>query len=169
MPSSSVYASRFGGLTTAYKLIGYETGRDERYIEDNKYMRSLHPEIIESISQKIHEFGGTVRRDEIHDFLIVNEELKVSVVICRCSQTSLGTRRWKIQFDASLMPDITIAVRMDHTNRGVLDYYTIPSIDVENPKLRLAENNHFALDAYRFKDLQPFFVLMKRVPLMEAA
>lgn len=169
MPSSSVYANRFGGLTKAYKLIGYDSGRDERFIEDNKHLRSLYPEVVEGIIKKIHEFGATVRRDVTHDFLIVNNEIKVSVVICRCSQTSTGAGRWKIQFDASLMPDITIAVRMDTTNRQVLDYYTIPSIDVENPKLRLAENNHFALDTYRFDDLEPFFVLMERVPLQEVA
>ncbi len=169
MPSSSVYANRFGGLTRAYKLIGYESGRDERYIEDNKYLRRLYPGVVEGIIDKIKEFGGTVRRDVTHDFLIVNEEINISVVICRCSVTAMGTARWKIQFDAGLMPDITIAVRMDATNRNVLDFYTIPSIDVENPQLRLAESNHLSLDAYRFDELEPFFVLMERTPLEDVA
>jgi len=169
MPSSSVYASRFGGLTRAYELIGYDSGRDNSFIEENKRLREMHPGIMQDIRDKIYEFGGTVQQDGTSDFLIVNSELKVSVVICRCMQTSAGSSRWKIQFDASLMPDITIAVRMDPLNLHVFDYYVIPSIDVENPKLRLAEDNHFALDAYRFDDLQPFFALMKRAPLMEIA
>jgi len=169
MPSSSVYANRFGGLVRAYELIGYDPGRDFTFLEDNRHLRSIYPEIVESIIKKIGEFGGTVRRDVTHDFLIVNEELKVSVVICRCSQTQTGSSRWKIQFDASLMPDITIAVRMDQVNKNVLDYYVIPSLDVEDPKIRLAENNHFALDVYRFEDLEPFFVLLERIPLEEIA
>lgn len=169
MPSSSVYANRFGGLVRAYELIGYDPGRDFTFLEDNKYLRSMYPEVVEGVIQKIKEFGGRVRRDVTHDFLVVNEEIKVSVVICRCSHTSTGANRWKIQFDTSLMPDITIAVRMDHTNRGVLDYYVIPSIDVENPKLRLAKDNHFGLDVYRFDSLEPFFVLTQRVSLMEVA
>ena len=169
MPSSSVYANRFGGLRRAYALIGYDPGTDFSFVEDNRYLRSLYPEVVEGIIHKIQEFGGAVRRDVTHDFLVVNEEIKVSVVICRCKHTENGSSRWKIQFDTSLMPDITIAVRMDQTNRNILDYYVIPSIDVENPKLRLAENNHFALDTYRFQDLEPFFVLTERVPLLEVA
>lgn len=169
MPSSSVYSSRFGGLMRAYELIGYDSGRDNSFIEENKRLREMHPGILQDISDKIYEFGGTVQQDDKNGFLIVNGELKVSVVICRCMQTSTGSSRWKIQFDAGLMPDITIAVRMDPLNLHVFDYYVIPSIDVENPKLRLAEDNHFALDAYRFDDLQPFFVLMKRGPLTEVA
>ena len=42
-------------------------------------------------------------------------------------------------------------------------------IDVENPSLRLALDNHAALDAYRFDDLQPFFVAAGRSALPEAA
>lgn len=169
MPSSSVYANRFGGLTRAYKLIGYDTGHDERYIEDNKYLRSIYPEVVEGIIEKIKEFGGAVRREVTSDFLIVNDEIKVSVVICRCMQPGKGAERWKIQFDAGLMPDITIAVRMDASNRQPLDFYTIPSIDVESPQLRLAENNHLSLDAYRHDELEPFFVLMERISLEAVA
>ncbi len=67
------------------------------------------------------------------------------------------------------MPDITIAVRMEPDNRQILDYYLIPAIDVENPQIRLAENNHLSLDAYRFDDLELFFMLAERVALPEAA
>jgi len=169
MPSSTVYAHRFGGLTQAYKLIGYDPGRDQRYIEDNKRLRQMYPEVVENVIRKIREYGGDVRREVANDFLIVNNEIKVSLVICRCSQTQAGGNRWKIQFDAGLMPDITIAVRMEADNRQILDYYLIPGIDVENPKIRLSENNHLSLDAYRFDDLEPFFVLMERTYLQEAA
>ena len=58
---------------------------------------------------------------------------------------------------------------MDAENKQALDYYLLPALDIENPKLRLAENNHLALDAYRFDDLQPFFLLTERIALPEAA
>jgi len=169
MPSSSAYAHRFGGLTQAYKLIGYDPGRDLRYIEDNKHLRHMYPEVVEGVIRKIQEFGGKVYRVVENDFLIVNDEIKVSLVICRCFQTESGSNRWKIKFDAGLMPDITIVVRMEADNRQILDYYMIPAIDVENPQIRLAENNRLALDAYRFDDLEAFFVLVERAALPEAA
>lgn len=169
MPSSSIYASRFGGLVRAYELIGYDPGRDFSFLEDNRNLRRLYPEVVEGIIQKIGEFGGSVRRDVKHDFLVVNEEINVSVVICRCAMTQGGGSRWQIRFDAGLMPDVTIAVRMDQLNKNILDYYVIPSIDVENPKLRLKENNHLSLDAYRFEELEPFFIKLGRIPLEKIA
>lgn len=169
MPSSSVYAHRFGGLTQAYKLIGYDPGRDLRYIEDNKRLRQMYPGVVEGVIHKIQEHGGNVHREVTSDFLIVNNEIKVSLVICRCAQAPNGHNRWKIQLDAGLMPDITIVVRMEPDNATVLDYYLIPAIDVENPKIRLAENNHLSLDAYRFNDLEQFFLLAERAVIPEVA
>lgn len=169
MPNSSAYKQRFGGLTEAYKLIGYDLGRDTQYIEDNRHIRRLYPDIVEDVIAQIKAHGGDVHREVENDFLIVNDGLKVSVVICRCALTTAGHGRWRIQFDTGLMPDMTIAVRMDHGNKDILDYYIIPALDVENPQLRLAENNHFALDAFRFDDLVPFFSLTERAIIQEAA
>jgi hypothetical protein len=101
--------------------------------------------------------------------LIVNDHLRVSVVICRCLQTKAGSYRWKIQLDTGLRPDITLAIRMDATNEVPLDYYLLPALDIEQPKLRLSENNGLALDSYRFDDLESFFLLTEEVPVMEVA
>jgi hypothetical protein len=67
------------------------------------------------------------------------------------------------------MPDITIAVRMDAENKEALDYYILPGLDIENPKIRLAENNGIALDSYRFDDLEDFFSLTRRAEIPETA
>lgn len=74
-----------------------------------------------------------------------------------------------MHLDTSLRPDITVAIRMDAANTQPLDYYLLPALDIEDPKVRLKENNGLALDAYRFDDLQPFFFLTERVNLREAA
>ncbi len=140
-----------------------------RYIEDNKRLRQMYPEVVEGVIRKIQEYGGHVHREVQNDFLIVNNEIKASLVICRCAQTTTGGNRWKIQLDTGLMPDITIVVRMEANNRQILDYYLIPAIDVENPQIRLAENNHLSLDAYRFDDLEQFFMMAERAVLPEAA
>ncbi len=169
MPSSTAYSHRFGSLVRAYELIGYTPDRDFRYIEINRHLRKLYPEIVEGAIRRIQEQGGTVQREVTNDLLIVNEEIKASVVICRCSQTAIGNNRWRIHLDSGLMPDITIAIRMNPDNTEPLDYYLLPAIDIEDPNIRLTENNHFALDTYRFDDLEPFFLLMERVALPEVA
>ena len=169
MPSSAAYAHRFGGLTQAYKLIGYEPNRDLSFIEDNRHIRRMHPEIVAGVMKEIVALGATVRRDEESDLLIINEEVSASLIICRCSQSAMGQNRWKLRFDAGLRPDITIAVRLAENNRDVLDYFLIPALDIEDPDIRLRDRNHVALEAYRFDDLDAFFLLTERAGLAEVA
>jgi hypothetical protein len=45
-----------------------------------------------------------------------------------------GRRRWKVRFDTSLAPDITVAVRLDETNQAPLDYYLLPRLDFGNSR-----------------------------------
>jgi hypothetical protein len=169
MPSSSSYQHRFGSLLRAYELIGYTPDVDYSYIAINRKLRQLHADVLGDTIGRIEAMGGKVRVELQTDLLVINEELIASVVIGRCQQTEAGSYRWKIHLDASLLPDITIAIRMDAANETPLDYYLLPALDVENPKLRLAENNGLALDAYRFDDLEMFFLLTERVPLEGAA
>jgi hypothetical protein len=58
---------------------------------------------------------------------------------------------------------------MNADNQTPLDYYLLPALDVEDSRIRLAENNGLALDAYRFDDLEAFFLLTERVSIPEAA
>ena len=118
---------------------------------------------------KIELLGGNIRQDASSELFVINEELKASVVICRCLQTGAGSYRWRIHLDAGLLPDITIAIRMNAANEKPFDYYLLPALDIENPKIRLTENNGLALDAYRFDDLEAFFMLTERVFIQEVA
>lgn len=169
MPSSSAYASRFGSLLRAYELVQYSPNRDMRYIEINRYLRSLYPNIAEGVIHRIQELGGGVHREVTSDMIVVNDEVKVSIVISRCLQTKAGHNRWKVRLEAGLRPDITIIVRMDEENKEALDYYILPALDVEDPRLRLADNNGLALDCYRFDDLEDFFSLTRRMQIQEVA
>ena len=169
MPSSSAYTHRFGSLIRAYQLIGFTPDRDYRYLEINRQLRAMHPEIVEDTIRRIKELGGDVWREVGSDFLFVNGEIKVSIVICRCLKTATGRNRWKIRIDTGQLPDITIAVRMDEDNKGPLDYYILPALDIEDPQIRLADSNGIALDSYRFDDMEDFFSLTRRAKIPEAA
>ncbi len=76
---------------------------------------------------------------------------------------------WRLRFDTSLRPDITIVVRMDIANRAPFDYYLLPAIDTVSTKLKLAEDNGLALDGYRFDSLDIFYDFMTPIHIAEAA
>ena len=169
LPSSGSYRTRFGSLLRAYQLVGFKPDRDYRYVEINRRLRDLHPDIVAHAISGIEDAGGDVERNPNTDLLTINKEFTASLVIVRCHETSAGSLRWNIRFDTSLRPDITIAVRMDRPNRTPLDYYLLPGISMTLPRLRLAENNGLSLDAYRFDTLSPLFEMATHVPIPEVA
>ena len=168
LPSSSAYSSRFGSLLRAYRLVGFTPDRDYRYLQVNRELRKLHPEILRRILDELQTTGSEAWQDLKTDRVMVNGEFSLSVVVARCIETPTGLLRWNLRFDTSLAPDITVVVRMDSVNRAPLDYYLFPRIDAFSEKLRLAEDNALGLDAYRFDSLDLLYDIAKPIPLVEA-
>ncbi len=169
MPSSSIYRRRFGNLLSAYELIGYDTERDYRYIEVNRALRRQHPRIVANVVSGVQRVNGMARQDPVTDLLSINGEFTASIVFARSFKTKNGALRWRLRLDVGLVPGITIAIRMDELNEAPLDYYLLPTIDMNVRRLKLAEHNGLSLDAYRFETLDFFFALAGRATFSEAA
>lgn len=169
LPSSSVYRSRFGSLIKAYLLVGYTPARDYRYIETNRFLRSLYPGLIAETIAGIQAAGGEVLQDPANDLLTINDEFTASLVIVRATETQAGALRWKVRFDTSLKPDITIAIRMAADNADVLDYFLLPRIDFQVARLNVAQHNGIYIDAYRFDTLDDFYELTSRASIRRVA
>ena len=170
MPSSMTFRHRFGSLIRAYELVGYSPARDYRYIETNRVLRALHPDVVKEVISGIEMAGGSVRKDPISDLLHINEEFTAALVIARCQVSQAGSLRWKIRFEQGLRPAITIAVRMADDNRTIRDYYLLPWLDQGKASdLRLAPDNGILLDAYRYDTLEVFMDLTRRKALRLAA
>ena len=168
-PSSSVYQNRFGSLLRAYELIGYTPDRDYSYIEINKNLREYHRELVQDTINTIDKYGGILEQNSKTGILYLNNELKVSVIVCRCKRLPSGSYRWNFHLETGLEPDITIAIRMDTDNQKAVDYYILPSIDITEDKLKVKEQNDFTLDLYRFDSLEAFFLMSERKLISEVA
>ncbi|QDV25890.1 recombinase family protein [Aureliella helgolandensis] len=154
MPSSSVYRSRFGSLLAAYKQIGLQPDRDYRYVEINRDLRQMYPQLVSDVTSKLGAAGATVTQDSTSDLLLINGEYSASMVLSRCRQTQAGSLRWLIKLNQGVTPDITILVRMNIENTAPADYYLLPIIDIDSPKLLLCEVNGVHLDTYQFDSLE---------------
>lgn len=169
MPSSAAYAHRFGSLIRAYQTVGFTPDRDYQYLEVNQFLRRLHPEIVGQTERMIAEVGGAVERDLATDLLNVNREFTVSLVLARCQSLDNGRRRWKVRFDTSLAPDITVAVRLDDSNQAALDYYLMPRLDFGQPRIQLADHNGIEFECYRFESLDYLYGMARRIRIRRAA
>ena len=169
MPSAAAYAHRFGSLIRAYQTVGFTPDRDYQYLEVNQFLRRLNPEIVGQTERMIAEVGGVVERDPATDLLTVNREFTVSLVLARCQQLDNGRRRWKVRFDTSLAPDITVAVRLDDGNQAALDYYLLPRLDFGQPRIHLADHNGIEFECYHFDSLDYLYGMARRIRIRRAA
>lgn len=169
MPSAAAYAHRFGSLIRAYQAVGFTPDRDYRFLEVNQFLRRLHPEVVGQTERAIANLGGNVERDPATDMLSINREFSVSLVLSRCQSLENGRRRWKVRFDTSLAPDITVAVRLDEANQAPLDYYLLPRLDFGQPRINLADHNGIEFESYRFESLDYLYGMAERCHIRRAA
>jgi DNA invertase Pin-like site-specific DNA recombinase len=169
-PPSSAYSYRFGSLLRAYQLIGFTPDRDYRYIEINRRLRQYHRDVTAKVLAKIEAIGAEVSMMPDTELLRINDEFTASLVIARHMTTPhTGRSRWKIRFETSLKPDITIGVRMDQENERALDYYLLPRLDFFRPALPLADVNNLLFDSYRFDNLDYLFDMADRAHIKRVA
>lgn len=169
MPSTSIYSHRFGSLIRAYQMVGFTPDRDYRYLETNKFLRRFYPALVKETEEKIISLGGIVQRDPATDLLRINYEFSISLVLARCQTTESGRYYWKVRFDTSLAPDITVAVRLDSGNQFALDYYLLPRLDFARPGIRLAEHNPVEFESYRFGNLDYLYGMTEHTRLRRTA
>ena len=131
--------------------------------------RRLHPEVVGETERMIAEIGGSVERDPATDLLTVNREFTVSLVLTRCQLLDNGRRRWKVRFDTTLAPDITVAVRLNDSNQAALDYYLLPRLDFGQPRIHLAEHNGSEFESYRFDNLDYLYGMARHMRIRRVA
>jgi pimeloyl-ACP methyl ester carboxylesterase len=135
----------------------------------NRFLRQMYPEMVSRVLDEIQRMGGSVEYEEKTGLILVNGEFTASLVLVRCAKTAAGSFRWNIRLDTSRGADLTIALRMDADNKKPFDYYLLPTIDMTQARLRLAEENAFYLDAYRFETLEFLYEMARRSRIEEIA
>jgi DNA invertase Pin-like site-specific DNA recombinase len=169
IPPAATYRRRFGSLLSAYQLVGYEPERDYEYVEINQRLREQWPTMLQDVSARLRCVGADVSEDRRTGYLVINGEYSAAVVLSRCHTTRGGSFRWRARINRAVSPDITILVRMNPENASPLDFYLLPIMDIEAPRLLLCEENGAYLDTYQFTDLDYFATLARRRPIFEVA
>ena len=166
IPTSTAYRSRFGSLLAAYEIIGYVPDHDFRFVEINRHLRQFREEMVKGIIDGISESGGLAQIEPDSGVIVVNGEVRLLIIVGRCRKTAAGSLRWRIQ--AGLKDaDLTLFVRMDESNKNPVDYFLLPSLDMETGEIRLQEENGLEFDAYRLGGLVSCFRYFNRTPVRE--
>lgn len=167
MPSSAAFRYRFGTLVEAYRRAGYAPNRDFEYIEINRRLRSMHPNLFGDVVQDLQTVGATVEQDLTSQLMLINGMYTAALCLSRCRQAG-PSPRWTVRMADKQAADITIVVRMDPANDMPSDYYLIPRLDLDWARLTLHETNGARIDTYRFDSLD-FFLQMAACARVEDA
>jgi DNA invertase Pin-like site-specific DNA recombinase len=162
MPPSAAYRARFGGLLNALRRAGIAPTRDYAYVDANRAARALYPGLLDDLTRRLCDVGATVARDAGTGLLVINGEYTAAFVLARCRYTAGGSARWVVRLDRPVAPDITVLARLDAANARPADYYLLPLLDIDAPRLLLCETNGTRLDTYQFDSLDQFAALAGR-------
>jgi DNA invertase Pin-like site-specific DNA recombinase len=164
-PSTNSYKNRFGSLTKAFELVGFNTHR----LANRANLLNIRNGICDLISAEVSRRGGTVRRLTSHNCqLCLNEGLHVLVVIGRASPSAAAKRQnqWRFGYRCQKKPDILVVARVDHGSSSVRDFYLLPFIFFPHGSwLTVSGINYQRLEPFRSLSLDPLFDLCARQPL----
>ncbi len=162
-PNTRTYLNRFGSLLEAYRVVGFNPPRDYDHLGVTRRLFKINHELIAGLIQEIECHGATATWSGRSHILHINNELRVSVIFVRHRVTDFGSSRWRIRRRSLVKPDLTMAVRMDHKNERIQDYFLLPAMELTRNGMFLAERNGIYLDAYRFKSLDFLVGMAARV------
>jgi hypothetical protein len=168
MFDKKLYQKRFDTLVSAYKLAGYNPGKDFRYTAINRQLHKLESEMVADIIERIQQLGGTVVLDPVTEIMEINSEFTATVAVARFRHwVKPRAVHWSIPTNR-LKADVAIVVRMDFENREPRDFYLLPRGYATTKDLVLREHNGAHIDAHRFSNLDSFFGMIRRVKAAEA-
>ena len=169
-PSSAVYSNRFGSLIRAYALIDYTPDRDYAYVQINQYIRSIYGDILDELYSKAIDSGAFVKERSLYnDGLILNDEARIAVSICRCQSTNSGKARWVAKLEQTNNPDFHLIIRLNSDNKTIKDYYILSRFDVDELSCKISEQNGMYMDRFRFENADVFFEYFRRKSLKKVA
>jgi DNA invertase Pin-like site-specific DNA recombinase len=121
-PTVQAYMRRFGSLRAAYRLIGYEQGRDLSYGDLRELLRPWRTSLIHFLIDQLTEDGSVVERDGW--VLRVDGTWTVGVRLLQPGRYH-GNIRWEVRPWRHSV-DVLVAARMPWDGAGPLDYLILP-------------------------------------------
>ena len=160
MPCAQIYQERFGGLLTAFGLIGYKPPGRFDYIEAHRRLRAMPNEIAAEALKEIKNVGGTGLFEPKTSVLTINSEFSALILAVRCTPTRAKFPSWRIKMTGIPAVDMVLVARMDERALRIADYYLLPGLSTK-PLILLDWRHGRNLERHRFAKLNSLFGLSR--------
>ena len=152
MPCSQVYDSRFGGLSEAYKLIGFKPRRNLAHVERDRPLLPIRRTFTAQVIAEFVRLGTTAEHEHQTKLVVVDKRLKFRVSMSRC-QTLKQVQSWKLFLHCPQKHHGNIVARLAPGNEKILDYFFIPWSKKCPGQITVREKAFGTLADQRFIDL----------------
>lgn len=155
-PCPASYASHFGSMDKAFRLIGF---RNRENIAKNADLRKT---ILKELVEEVAKRGGTAKEAPWNQQVLINDELRVGIFVSRMKRD--GPRIWQFGYRSQNKPDIILGARIAEPGGPAVDYFILPFMLMPHGSwITASESSGSRLDRYRSDTLAPFYDLCARV------
>jgi len=161
-PSAGAYRARFGTLSHAYQLIGYDGFWKGGWIEQLRGIRALRDSLMKEIVALSRDSISIERRGaSFRTRLRMHNGRLVCVIASRTFRGYKGCVRWLIQSPAAESRHVTLVARLNLDNSAFKDFFVIPPLGTYN-RIVLRESDP-RLEGFRLSGLRRFANAVQRM------
>ena len=169
IPSAVAYAKHFGGVSEAYKLIGYPLPKDLSWVHAVRLTRRINKTLCDEICEGVRKVGGTAELMPTFGMILLNGNVTVKVALRKCWVREEGIV-WVLPLGKRPLADVLVVGRLKPPERSIMDYFIVPALSRLHGGLRSrAKESVDYLELYHFQTLQLFIETFRRYSVQEAA
>jgi DNA invertase Pin-like site-specific DNA recombinase len=142
LPCAASYQAHFGSLTEAYRLIGYTSERNCRYLETRAVWKERFERLASQVAAAIGRSGYAVKiASSSHCLISVRDNFNIYFQVARWrpGEKETFSPRWEVAQVARRQPGWIVATRVYDDNDSVLDYVLIPTTSISGTNLGFTE------------------------------
>jgi DNA invertase Pin-like site-specific DNA recombinase len=143
LPSPACYVKHFGSIRNAYKLIGYDGSRDNRWFDERNHWTEVLSELANQVAEALKaDRGVRLNLADEGTALIRNGRDKIisfQVVRKLARRTPNHVSLWRAHLRKQ-QPELCVYLRLNDSNETIQDYVLLASAETAAPYLMLSDD-----------------------------
>jgi hypothetical protein len=134
MPNVKTYVVRFGSIAEAFRRVGFELKPYHRFKENHEKADRIICSVAQDLMSHVESRGRSVAFLHELYLLTISNVVTVSLTIARPNMRGGGRVSWDTKRIRYQNSDLSLIVRMNAANDGIMDYFLLPTSVLPRPK-----------------------------------
>jgi len=143
LPSPACYVKHFGSIRSAYKLIGYDGSRDNRWFDERNHWTEVFSKMASQVAEALKtDLGVRLTITDDGTGLRRNGSRKIvsfQVVRKLARRTPNHVSRWRAHLRKE-RSELCVYLRLNDSNEAIQDYVLLASVETATPYLTLSDD-----------------------------